>query len=1360
LKYLIYQRRKKAIRHLLFLILLLICVQVQARTKELRLQNINQTDHLSQSYVSAIFQDSRGFMWFGTKDGLNRYDGHTMRSYKYDPDRSNTLNDNVISCLQEDEQKRLWIGTDGGGLNYLDLVTEEFYQVGTSNDGKQERQIWDLQLDLSKSQLWVASWQGVFKVDLQAPVLTMESLTQIQQPVRSLTISQQGLYAGCENGQLLFLARGSQIVRQLNQKDTPSRIYQLLDQDNKIFIGSAEGLLQYDQLNQTIHRIKLQAIQRIKPKATGLIPEVTDIIRSKHGTLWVSTTADGLYALNPATQEWINYPPTPNDSQGLTNSGFMELYLDRQGLIWIATKGAGVQYFDPDTPFKYLGYQTGYQGLQDASVRAILEDSTYLLIGGYNGLDRFSLREFKHYNYNFNPQGLLNNNIYALTKDVNGSIIIGTEGGGLYRLDTPDSQPYPIEVDPKNQIAADHIFELFLARDSTLLIGTGAGLYRLSPNQQPAGLPQKISTGSAPSKALDAEGVYAITQMPNGNLCIGTESNGVFVLNSTLVVIAHYYRDPKNHETLSNNRIKCIYVNPQGTMWIGTNGGGLNKLVSGTTQFIHYSEQNGLPDNTIYGILPDDQGFLWLSTNQGLSRFDPRENKFWNFGPESGLQGPEFNTGAFYRGPTGELFFGGIQGLTHFYPDQVQPPEEQLVVVPTDVLVENRPVRPGTAILKQSISEATQINLKYNHKLLAIKFSAMNFLTGPQMQYRYQLQDLNSDWVYTDANDPTATFTNLPTGQHLFQVQARRGGSARFGPSTQIMINVEPAIWATWWAYTSYVAILGLILIAIRRSELRKIQLKRELEEKRQETKRLNEMEQMRSRLIANVSHELRTPLTILMSQVDQLDQDLTPDLTPGMRKRFRSAHAGLNRVADLTEQLFELSRFATGKVKLHATAMDLIPLLETIVQEFQAECNKHQLKLVMISTVASQQIYIDPGKLEQIMFNLISNAVKFSTPKSTISIKLNRELGQAGLGVDQFARLVVENQGQGISDQALSNIFERFYQVDSSANEKTGGAGIGLALVKEMVELHGGNISVRTTQAGMTRFEFTLPLGMSHLTPEELAPVNTAPTKLTFAGNQQPLDPTKATILVVEDDAELRQFIQTELAKNWSVLTAENGEEGLQSARIKLPDMIISDINMPRKTGLELLKDIRNDEILAHVPVILLTGQTDAEDRLKGYQAQANDYINKPFKLQELKVRIQNILDDRRNLRQKNVHSQTAPALRADISKADEQFFRRVRDVINEHVSKHSFSVEQLAQAVFISRRQLERRLKDLTGLSPAEIIRQRRLSQAQQYLTDGEFMTVAEVATATGFKNVKYFSRLYRNLFGQTPGATLKPE
>ncbi|RMF07604.1 MAG: response regulator, partial [Candidatus Neomarinimicrobiota bacterium] len=1248
-----------------------------------------------------------GSIWIGTNGGgLDQFSPDSARWVHHisDPKNPHSLSDNRVHAIWEDNRGALWVGT-ANGLNRLDRETNIWQRF--LHDPDDARTLSDNQVlalyGNGEGTLWVSTMKGLDRLNVARPRKFVHLITG--EKTQSLGI----------------------------------------DHEQNLWVGSHRG------------------VNRIHPQSTD--KEGSDLL----------------------------YRPVSGDPQSLSGTPVTAILEDRSGVLWLGTGGSGVNQLNlTNKPFRHYRHIPGNpNSLSHHSVRGIYEDRAGILwVGGYNGLNRIDRRtgRFTHYgtaHTEFTPHTdqyvfhtNLSPNVYAITGDPEHDDLlwIGSEGQGLYLFDktTEKIRPsFPCSNGQEQKIdhhwSGDFIFDLYLGRDRILWLGTEKGVTALNLT---TGAVTRYHHDPRDSSSISGNEVRTIIEDHNGTLWLGTARNGLNRFDRKTGRFTHFRHDPEQMATLSNDRITALFEDHNWRLWVGTNGGGLNRFDPQTHTFKRYSVEDGLPSDVIDGILEDNHGRLWLSTNWGLSCFDPESETFKNYDINDGLQGNEFNTAAAFKNPEGEMFFGGINGLTAFFPDEIKANSYRPPVVITGFRIANRPVAVGKTVndhipLTRHIAYTDLLALTYRDYVFSFEFAALSYAAPEKNRYAYKLEGFDRDWLYTDANKRFATYTALPAGEYVFRVKASNNDGIWNSTGTSLLVRISPPPWKTWWAYTLYLLAAGVSLGGILRFRARQDRLKNQLRLEHMEAEKLQELDQMKSQFFANISHEFRTPITLLSGPLeDLLDGDVAYD-TPAVKQKLRLALRHARRLQKLIDQLLDLSKLEAGKLHLRVRRNDLVSFLRRVVDTFTLLGEKNHITLTLETDCPRLELYYDPEKLEKVMNNLLFNAVKFTPNGGKVTVVLRDAGGESNdRGAGRFITIQVTDTGPGIPPESLSRIFDRFYQVDSSATRKYEGTGIGLALVKEFVELHGGEVSVESRVGAGTTFTVTLPKGNAHLDGEALAdesgadrPVDgdfgTDETEVEAAvSDASSLPKDTGTVLIVEDNSDMRAYLREHLSPPYRVEEAADGKEGLEKARSLLPDLIISDIMMPRMDGIELCRAIREDDVLRNVPFILLTAKAGEENRLQGLTVRANDYITKPFSSRELKLKIHNLIELRKQLMQEFMRKIVTWQTEAmDLDSVDRAFLEQIRNVVEEHVSDQRFTVEVLARKVFLSRRQLYRKLKDITGLKPTDFIRQIRLLRAKQLLEERAMSTVAEVARAVGFTKVGYFSLLFRNTFGQSP-------
>jgi signal transduction histidine kinase/AraC-like DNA-binding protein len=832
-----------------------------------------------------------------------------------------------------------------------------------------------------------------------------------------------------------------------------------------------------------------------------------------------------------------------------------------------------------------------------------------------------------------------------------------------------------------------------------------------------------------------------------------------------------YKYNPNNPNSLSINHVSTIYPAKNGVLWVGTEGGGLNKLVPGDNEespptFIHYKEKDGLSSNIINGLLEDNHHNLWISTHNGLSKFNPDAvddngvalpSAFKNYYVQDGFQDNTY-LGAHFKNSKGEMFFGGINGFNVFYPDSLK---ENLTI--PDVVITDFKVLNEDYKLDTSITEINQIVLSYNENFLSFDFAVLDYTAPQKNNYAYKLDGLDKDWNYVD-NRNFAHYTNLSSGEYTFRVKGSNNDGVWNEEGASIKIIILPPLWNTWWAYSLYLLFVLGLLYSIRRYELNRTHLKNQHKLDEVKLKEQEKTDKMKSRFFANISHEFRTPLTLIFGPAeDVLEKTKEPDTKQSVGNIKRNA----SKLYSLVNQLLDLSKLEAGKMNLETSEQNVIPLLKGLVLSFTSLAERKKITLKFNTIEKNLNVYIDKDKVEKIITNLLSNAFKF-TPEG----------GKVDFTVEKLIKDVeirITDTGVGIPKERIDNIFDRFYQVDGSHTRENEGTGIGLALAKELVELHKGKIQVESKVGEGSTFTILLPLGKEHLKAEEIVEKEIGEETTKTIEETELIPETekseekddidllletglsadqagKPLLLIVEDNSDVRNYIISHLEKDYGIQEAIDGEDGFNKSIAQIPDLIVSDVMMPKMDGFELCERLKTDERTSHIPVILLTAKATSKDKIEGYETGADDYIMKPFDAKELKVRIKNLIDQRKKLRDHFLKEGIFNLDNKNIISIDKKFLEKVVKIINEHLSDSLFGVESFASELAIGRTSLHKKVVALVGEPPGELIKRIRLSKAGMLLKN-KTGNISEIALEVGFNNPAYFSECFKKQFGVTP-------
>jgi len=788
----------------------------------------------------------------------------------------------------------------------------------------------------------------------------------------------------------------------------------------------------------------------------------------------------------------------------------------------------------------------------------------------------------------------------------------------------------------------------------------------------------------------------------------------------------------------------------------------LNKFDSENEIFTNYREDDGLSNNVILGILQDEAGNLWLSTIRGLNKFDPDLETFSHFDVRDGLVSNEFSLGV-HKSSDGVMYFGGVNGFNKFHPDSIKDVSYVAPIIITDFKIFNQSVPIGInssnnrSILSESICETKQIDLTYEDYVISFEFAALDYHVPEKINYLYMLEGFDKQWNHTDALRRYATYTNLDPGEYLFKVKMANVKGDNNEAVALININIHPPWWKTAWAYFLYAFLFVGSVIVLWTLQMRRVRLKHEIQMSRFEAKKLHEIDELKSTFFANISHEFRTPLTLILGPVKEL---INKENDKEKKKELKRVHRNADMLYGLVNQLMDLSKLEAGKMTLKTCEEDIVLIVKGIVLSFASLAERKNITLKFDSSNEEIIAFIDVDKLEKIVINILSNAFKFTNEGKKIDVNIRVR--------NKRVEIIVADEGIGIPQDKLENIFDRFYQVDSSHSREHEGTGIGLALTKELVELHKGTIDVESAEGEGTTFIIRLPLGNSHLKPEEICDKNRDNGKEIIIPQATPVldekddtnktvinlitDQDKHLLLIVEDNTDVRNYIEGHLKKDYRILTAINGEEGVNKALEHIPDLVVSDVMMPKVDGYELCEKIKTDERTSHIPVILLTAKASSQDKIEGLETGADDFIMKPFDAKELKARVKNLIEQRKKLIDYYRKQQLFDISEIDAASTDKKFLNRAIEIIKKNISDENFNVDSFASEIALSRVQLHRKLVALLGHPPGDFIRIVRLTKAAKLIRNN-FGNISEIALEVGFNNPANFAKAFRTQFGLSP-------
>ena len=1387
--------------------------QLSPRLEQLRnitFDQISSEQGLLSSSVLAILEDSRGFMWFGTEGGLCRYDGYNVVAYlPNEADPTSIAGHNVTSLLEDSNRRILWVGTDKG-LNAYDITTGKFtrFLPDTADPSSLGGlPIYSIHQDRSGS-LWIATRWGLNQMVVDSNgrrkfiryVRDARDTTSLSNDfVVDVSEGDDGaIWVGTDRGLHRFDRLSKKFKRFLYWENRGHSVMKIQKDDNGVlWLATLRGLVRFDTRTSRFTIVKTESPERDSLEARKLLT----ICEDKQSRLWIAHLFGGLDVLDVETGQILRLFHDPADPKSLCSDHVKCLYVDRRGSIWIGTNDKGISKIESSRNkyVRLINKPGDTNSLSADAVYGLVEDRRGdLWVGTTLGLDRYDRHTgtFIHYVHQpNNSSSLSGNTVWPLIMDNEGAIWAGTDAG-LSKIDpaTGHITRYYYEPEPPHATGYNTIMAVHQDRAGRIWVGTNVGPHLVNTKEKRF------------DRSLYFDASQAILEDRAGKtLWAGTYTSGLLKIDVSTREVKRFSHDPHDSTSISESAILGLcedFSKPNEILWVTTWGGGLNRFDKVIEKFVHFTERDGLADNQIVSIVFDTKGFIWLGTMKGLSRFDPRTKTFRNYDARDGISSGEGNANGLLRTSSGEIVVGTVKGVTIFHPDSLRDNHHIPPVVLTDFRITNKSVIPGApnSPLTKTITETKELVLSYLDNMISFEFAALDYVMPEKNQYAYKLDNFDKDWIHSGIVR-TATYTNLDPGQYIFRVQGSNNDGLWNEEGASLSIIITPPWWKTTWAYLGYIIVTGTILYSIYRIRMHRLELSHQLQIEHLEAEKMHEVDRMKSRFFANISHEFRTPLTLILGPIQKWRDLICPDLSapasrtrdeqvgveksqPKIREGFQPlantgelhndlgmAERNAHRLLRLINQLLDLSKLEAGAMKVRATRMNIVPLVKGIAYSFESSAGMRGVALNVAVDQEEIEVYYDKDMLEKILNNLLSNAFKF-TPEGgevVVSIAFRRDVQLNVPTGDGCVEIGVRDTGIGIPSDQLDKVFDRFYQVDASQTREHEGSGIGLALVKELVELHHGTIQVQSETGKGTTFVVRLPLGRNHLKDDEIIDMPTSaeptPHKVYVADADKPVEDAKVEtesvqakggkpiILIVEDNADVRAYIKDYLVSAYEVTEARDGVEGIEKALEIIPDLIISDVMMPKKDGYEVCRTLKLDEKTSHIPIILLTAKAASENKIEGLEIGTDDYLIKPFEPKELLARVKNLIGLRRKLRER--FSATVPLKPGEIavSSIDDVFLKKVAAVVERRMGDENFSVEELGQEVAMSRSQLHRKLIALTNQSASDFIRYMRLHRAMDLLKNNAG-TVAEVAYRVGYSNPSHFSTRFREQFGLTPG------
>lgn len=1320
---------------------------------------------LSSSLINQLYQDSHGFLWSATEHGLNRFDGMSFSVYRHVVGDSTSIKNNYVRTLFEDKQENLWIGCIDGLMRY-ERNTDTYIEIPMLRNGRRVFPHVTQLCELHNGDLWIStSGQGMFCLNESSDyALSLDSVlhqANYNFQFKVFEDSYYNIWIGTEgNGLIRYLpaTHETHIYKYpVLAGDNVSSIIE--DGEGNLFVGiQGYGLLKYNRTTNSFERIPYTREVRLSVDCMAMIDN----------NLLIGTDGQGLKIYRPENnliEDYIINSAPLDFSEGKVHS----ILQDNDGNLWLGLFQKGIVFIPQmENTFEYYGNKSiHYNPIGKGCVMAIFQDKKQHIWIGADNEGLFELDADGKLIHHYKPTDALAsiaNTVMCIYEDSEGDLWIGSYMRGVGRLNPQNGKCTYL-----SQIGNEKVLSITEDKHKQLYIATlGSGFYQYD-----------LKTGRLKhyESSKDEKGDLKRDELPNDYI------NYMFCDSEGLMWIGHYQGiscfDPISNSFLSKNDTNMIIKgcigyafmeDYQGNIWVGTTDG-LYCYYKSTGETKHFTTANGLPNNVICGICEDEKHRIWISSYLGISRYDRNTNSFVNYYAGDGLQGNEFTHGAFFKSREGKIYFGGVNGVTCFWPLAVSASSKEKDVWITEFYVHNRPVHKNTLsggkpIISTSVQNADFFSLSHSDNTFSIHFTTLDYNNPEQIFYRYKIEELGKKWLTTSPGSNRVTYNNLAPGTYTFSVQASNHGV--YSKVRTIKIQILPPWNQTWWAYTIYLVLLLLVLYGVLNYLYARARHRKELMQ-REHIEQLNEA---KLQFFINISHEIRTPMTLIINPLEKLMADRKDFET---HQTYQMIYRNAQRILRLINQLMDIRKLDKGQMQLKFRETNMVDFINDLMLTFDYLAEKKHIRFTFEHAMERLAVWVDLNNFDKVLMNILSNAFKYTPENGEIQVQLTtgRDIGRKD-ALKEYAEISITDSGIGINRDQIERIFERFYQINNDVTQSNFGTGIGLHLSRSLVQLHHGVIFAENRkEASGSRFVIRIPMGAAHLRADELEQqdltamvVKPLPAKRhvhletenvenEMARRKTVKSKSHVKVLVVEDEEEIRSYLCSELADEYKVQACSNGKEAYEQILLNLPDLVISDVMMPEMDGMTLCRKLKQNPHANHIPVVLLTAKSKPEDRLEGMEIGADAYMVKPFNTELLKHTIANLIANRSMLRNKFTGAQQQEDRQEVIvmKSNDEKLMNKIMKVVNMHLNDSDFSVEKLASEVGLSRVHVHRKLKELTNQSARDFIRNMRLQQAASLLASEQKLTVSEIAYEVGYTNLSHFSTSFKEVYGVSP-------
>ncbi len=1354
----------------------------------LKFRHLSVKDGLSNNNVFCSLQDKHGFIWFGTASGLNRFDGYSFKVFKHIENDSSSLSDNRIQVMQEDLDGRLWIGTSNG-LNCFDPITERFQHFFTSyldSNSLSDNRITALHFSSDRI-LWVGTENGLNRFDARTSknIRFVSNLkTQTTQPnkqITSITEDNSGnIWSGMWWGGLKRIQHRTLTIDDFFENSNQQNGF---SNNNVLQVFPAQpGFLWIFYYNSNFRKFNLKTFQfsNVDGLTNGISGGV--MAQVKPGIIWFSKSAGELVIYNTINKDVRFLKNVFNDPTSVSSGSVRSIFCDKSGIVWVCTD-KDVSYYDPNSQ-KFAPYYHDLNLAQRDYCRSFFQDkSKKLWIDVFGvGLVRYDPITGKSQKINYDPSdsgSLGSRTIHGISETKSGEIWVATDNG----ISIVD--PVSFRVVRKMFYISDHSAALLNTVNANVTcnqshffwISTGDSLRIFDVFNQ-----KQWQFSTKDQGALNQTNTTCVIADRSGDLWIGSESFGLYRFQPSTGKLSSFVSKAGDSTSISSNTIHDIFQDRNGFLWLATPNG-LNRFDLKLNRAVRYGIKQGLSANECYAVKEDSKGRLWILNSLGLDRFDQSTGRIVKY---TELDGIALNSQGFYLTDDNQLVGGNPEkGFYLFSPDSITETKQVLPLYLTDFQIFNESVQIASEKIKSPLNEsilfAREITLNHKQSVISLEFAMPDFTSPQKNIYEYTLEGFDNRWFRTDGSRRQITYTNLNSGDYTFRVKSANSDGFWNPNETSLRLRILPPWWKTWWAYTFYTLTIAIILLLIRKYLLDKERLQHIIAIQNIEASKNKELSRLKQQFFTNISHEYRTPLTMISGPVDNLIRNIGQFDRSKISELLLLVQRNANRLLQLTNQLLDVRKLETGHMKPEFSSGDFPDFILKIASGFQSLAEKININFQVVIQPSSGNDYLqwfDADKTEKIISNILSNAFKFTPESGKITLTVRNETKDTELSGEErlYWTISVEDSGIGIPEDELNKVFDRFYQIENTHRRTAEGTGIGLALTKEIVGLLNGTIQVESELGKGSKFTVRLLIdnlkgsenSESEVRIPDPIPENQPQISLVSAtdssGNMQ-VDEDFPLVLLVEDNADMRQYVSGILNGKYRIHEAENGLQGFEMAVQDIPDLIISDVMMPELDGFELSFRFKNDERTCHIPIILLTSLASSENLIKGLENEADEYITKPFDDRVLLLTVKNLIASRIKLKKmysallenpvQQAYSEEIETFESGFSASERKFIDKLMSIMERNLADPDFDVQVFASEIGMESSVFHRKLKAVINQPPGDFIRSTRLKRASQLLTD-KSISISEVAHLTGFgNNTNYFSTAFRKHFGISPKA-----